>query len=150
VYEQQSTFVLGADEEVGGGGGWQLVDLNVPLPAPHPDWLRTQLLERRVACEFPECDAQAVGMLVVANHLGFVCKFHIMICTTGSKTLMREARLELSRAMLQRILDTTYGTTNRLTSMVEQLMQPFPSTPKVQPRPAIDMLPVRRPQFGQM
>lgn len=163
VYENQTTHVYSGDEtDAPGGRGWRLPDLNIPLPSPDEAWLAAQLAERGVGCDYPDCTAQAVGLVLVRRHVPFVCAYHKMICTTGKKSLMRQAQTELAQAALQAILDTTYGTTTRITTVVEQLLQPLPgpaalsprtkkTAPKPRPRKAsITSLPVLKPRFGQL
>jgi hypothetical protein len=40
------------------------------------DWVREQLLLVGTACEWPECDAQAVSAWVGYSSISYVCKYH--------------------------------------------------------------------------
>lgn len=149
TYQNQTVDVIDEhDNPRGGGRGWRLVDLNVPLPSYPPDELRDILLDRSIQCEFPECDAQAFGSLKVAAHVAFLCKWHRFMCTEGPKDEVREAQADLAYAMLDRILATTYGKKYRLMSVEEKMLQPLPA-PKSMAR-NLEVLPPMRPRFGQL
>lgn len=147
VYHNQTTDIFDEhDNPRGGGRGWRLVDLNVPLPPYPPDELTKILLDMDIQCEFPECDAQAFGSLKVATHVAFLCNWHLFTCTEGPKDQVHEAQADLMYAMLERIYETTYGRT-RLMSIEEKLALPLP-TP--QSTAIKETLPPMKPRFGQL
>jgi hypothetical protein len=153
VFKNQTRVIIG------GGRGYQLVDLNVPIPLPDDDWVHVNLVELGVCCEYPNCTAQAVRMLKLQYNLPFLCNWHFKMCTEGDRVLIRHAQEFIKTAMLNDILGTTYGqTATRVDRLIRELMVPLsevklPGTverPRTKPTQKPSVLPLRKPRFGQL
>lgn len=98
----------------GGGHGFVLVDLDQPHPRPDPTWLKEQLAERQVECEFPRCTELAVTFVVLQNPWApFVCKAHELACTHQITAYRTQAVRTIADAMMDEILLTNFNKPRR-------------------------------------
>ena len=120
----------------GGGHGFVLVDLDVPIPRPDPVWLQQALAQRGVECEYPRCTEPAVTYIELPKvSTPFLCKGHELACTHGISSFRVQTRRTIMDAMLDEILLTGYGKERR-----------WENPPDITARLALPLAPSKKPE----
>lgn len=133
----------------GGGHGFVLVDLDLPIPRPDPVWLQEQLAQRGIECEYPGCPSPAVTYLQLPKvYTPFLCRAHELACTSNISSFRARARQVVMDAMLDELLLTSFNKPRRWENPPDVTAQMrLPLAPSSQPKAVIPTF--NRPKLGQ-